>query len=312
MTVRKRYYIGVDGGGTKTALGAYDATGQCVAETVCPPLNYHFIGVDAALSNLRQGIEALHIPIEQIDAVGIGDPALDDVTEGEAAQHFAAAVRDILGVPVYIRSDAYMTLYALTEGKRPAVLVISGTGAMAISEDAQGRIRVAGGWGRLTGDEGSGYFIGLQALRAALHAADGIAPPTALTDAALTHFGCDTPRALIDVFYGEREPDVAGFSRVAARCAEQGDHRASEILREAARYLTDYTSSLIRQSGADTVGVYGSVLCRNRTVREEFERLLTQKHPHITIAEPPISAQCAAARYAKHQYLKERNAHESQ
>ena len=96
MTVRKRYYIGVDGGGTKTALGAYDATGQCVAEAVCPPLNYHFIGVDAALSNRRQGIEALHIPIEQIDAVGIGDPALDDVTEGEAAEHFSTAVRDRL------------------------------------------------------------------------------------------------------------------------------------------------------------------------------------------------------------------------
>lgn len=311
MTENRVYYIGVDGGGTKTALGAYDAEGRCVASAVCPPLNYHFIGVDAALSHLRQGIEALKIPMEAIAGIGIGDPALDDVSEGEAACRFARDAREMLGAPVHIRSDAYMTLYALTEGKKPAVLVISGTGAMAIAEDARGQISVAGGWGRLVGDEGSGYFIGLEALRAALHAVDGIAPPTALTEAALVHFGCNAPRALIDVFYGESEPDIAGFSRVAASCAEKGDSRAIEILHEAARYLADYTAVLVARSGADTVGVYGSVLCKNHMVRGEFERLLRQKHPHVTITEPKISAECAAARYAEHQNRKERNLYES-
>lgn len=294
-----KLYLGVDGGGTKTALGVFDEHGACVASAVCPPLNYHFIGVDTAVSNLRQGIGMLEIPTDRIVAVGIGDPSLDDVSEGKAALRFAAAVREMLGIPVYIRSDAYMTFFGLTQGERPGVLIISGTGAMAIAEDARGRITVAGGWGRLTGDEGSGYFIGLQALRAALHAADGIASPTALTEAALRHFGCETSRALIDVFYGENEPDVAGFARVAAACAEAGDQKAMEILCEAARYLADYTSALICRSGAGLVGVYGSVLCRNRIVRDEFEYLLKQRHPGICVTEPSVNAQCAAAIYAK-------------
>lgn len=299
-------FIGVDGGGTKTALGAFDEAGRCVASTVCPPLNYHFIGVDAAVSHLRQGIADMKLDAAQIAAVGIGDPSLDDVTEGESACRFAASVRALLGVPVYIRSDAYMTLYGLTRGMCPGVLVISGTGAMAIAEDAEGHVSVAGGWGRLTGDEGSGYFIGLQALRAALYAADGIAPPTALTEAALRHFGCETPRALIDIFYGEQEPDVAGFARVAAACAEAGDQKAVTILLEAARYLADYTSVLIRKSGANTVGVYGSVLCHNRVVRDEFERLLKQRHAGVRITEPPVSAQYAGAMYAKRSLGKEK------
>jgi len=300
MSLAKNVYIGVDGGGTKTALGVYDESGNCLASTVCPPLNYHFVGVDAALSNLKQGIEALCVPIECVAAVGIGDPSLDDVSEGDAAARFAARVRDMLGVPVFIRSDAYMTLFGLTHGEFPGVLVISGTGAMALAEDAHGHISVAGGWGRLTGDEGSGYFIGLQSLRAALHAADGIATPTALTDAALRYFGCETPRALIDIFYGEIEPDIAGFSRVAAECADAGDRKATEILHEATGYLVDYTSVLIEKSGAATVGVYGSVLCRNQMVRDEFEYLLKLRYPGIRVAEPPVSAQCAAAMYAKY------------
>lgn len=292
-------YIGVDGGGTKTAIGVFDADGECLAGAVCPPLNYHVVGVEAAVSHLRQGLAVLPFPLSSIAAIGIGDPSLDDVSEGAAALRFADAVRDLLGIPVLIRSDAYMTLFGLTRGAHAGVLVISGTGAMALAEDANGRVFVGGGWGRLTGDEGSGYFIGLQGIRAALHAADGIAPPTALTEAALRHFNCRTSRALIDVFYGEKDPDVAGFARAVALCAEAGDAQATAVLLEAARYLADYTSVLVEKSGAETVGVYGSVLCRNRTVREEFERRMLARHPSIRITEPPISAECAAAMYAK-------------
>lgn len=294
-------YIGVDGGGTKTAIGAYDVEGKCLSHTICPPLNYHVIGVDAALTNLMQGIGALGIDKNRITAVGIGDPSIDDVGECSAAHRFAAAVREKLSCPILIRSDAYMTLYGLTEGRVPGVLVISGTGAMALAENASGEIFVAGGWGRLTGDEGSGYEIGLCGIRAALRAADGVAQPTALTNAVLEYFGCTTPRALIDVFYGDAEPDVAGFAKRVADCAEAGDETARKILYDTAQTLADYVSVLIRKSGAKAVGVYGSVLCRNAVVRDHFEVILRARYPQITIGEPSLSAEQAAAKYAMNQ-----------
>ena len=296
--MQKRIYIGVDGGGTKTAIGAYDDRGNCLAHTVCPPLNYHVIGVDAALENLSCGIATLGICTQEIAAVGIGDPSIDDVGECEAAERFADAARARLSLPIYIRSDAYMTLYGLTGGHIPGVLVISGTGAMALAEHANGEISVAGGWGRLTGDEGSGYEIGLCGIRAALRAADGVAPPTMLTNAALEHFQCSSPRDLIGVFYGESEPDVAGFALRVASCAASGDDTARMILSNTAQTLVEYVSVLIKKSGADLVGVYGSVLCRNAYVREQFEHLLKAKYPHVSITQPPISAEAAAAKYA--------------
>ena len=159
--MEQRYFVGVDGGGTKTALVACTSEGQEIASVVCGPLNYNFIGLDRALANLQEGIAALGLPKGSIAAVGIGDPSIDDEAESPIAKEFAARAAEMLGAPVYIRSDAYITLFALTGGQQSGVLIISGTGSMTIGEDEAGKTSVVGGWGRLTGDEGSGYYIGL-------------------------------------------------------------------------------------------------------------------------------------------------------
>lgn len=305
--MEQRYFVGVDGGGTKTALIACTPDGTEVALAVCGPLNYNFIGIEAALHNLGAGIAALNLPEGSIAAVGIGDPSIDDESESPAAKEFAKRAAELLGAPVYIRSDAYMTLFALTGGQKAGVLIISGTGSMAIGENADREIFVAGGWGRLTGDEGSGYYIGLEGIRAALRAADGVALQTDLTSAALKHFDVSTPRDLIPVFYGEREPDVAGFSRGVAACAANGDGIAREILLDAAAHLARYALVLLDRCQAHLVGVWGSVLCKNDTVRRAFEDAVHEKLPQVEIREPAISAELAAALYAVQQE-KERDA----
>lgn len=294
-------YIGVDGGGTKTALAAYE-DGVCLAKARVGAINYNFIGTQAAAAHLIQGVRALGVPLAQVAAIGVGDPSIDDAaptSPDTPTGRFAAAVQDALGVPVYLRSDAYMTLFGLTGGRECAVLMLSGTGAMGICEDAAGVVRVAGGWGRLTGDEGSGYYIATEGIRAALQAADGIAAETALTEAACRHFGVREPRELIGVFYGEDEVDIASFSAAVAACAQAGDAIAQGILMRAAAYLSAYTCRLIQDSGAGLVGVYGSVICQNATVREEFERLVKARYPDVRICEPTVLPEAAAADYAQ-------------
>ena len=296
--MEQRYFVGVDGGGTKTALVAATADGRVISSTVCGPLNYNFIGLDAALENLVEGISLLDLPKGSIAAVGIGDPSIDDESESPMAQEFATRAATLLEASVYVRSDAYMTLFALTGGKNAGVLIISGTGSMTIGEDDAGEISVVGGWCRLTGDEGSGYYIGREGICAALRAADGVAPKTALTDAALKYFGVGAPRELISVFYGEVEPDIAGFSRCVAECASNGDAVANGILLDAAEHLSRYASVLLEKCNANLLGVWGSVLCKNDIVRQNFERAVKEKFPNVEIRKPIISAELAAALYA--------------
>ena len=294
-------WIGVDGGGTKTAVAAYDGETK-IASSLSGPMNYNFIGVDAAAENLIAGIRGLNIPMDQIAGIGIGDPSINDgmpMDPEDPAVRFAEKIKAILGVPVFIRSDAYITLFGLTEGKEPAVLMLSGTGAMGIAENEVGETRTAGGWGRLTGDEGSGCFISLEGIKAALHAYDGIAPKTALTDALLAYFNVKTAPALVPVFYGEEEPNYTGFAKIVAECAEAGDEVAQAILLDAAKYLAGYTSSLIDWSGSRKIGVYGSVICGNKTVRSTYEKILAEKYGDLEITEPPVAAEYAAAMYAK-------------
>lgn len=289
-------FIGADGGGTKTAAAAY-RDGVLVAEAAAGPMNYNFIGVERAAENLLEAIRALDIPKEEIAAIGIGDPSIDEgMPEGEPLRQFRERIRRETGIPVYVRSDAYMTLFGL--GRRPAVLTISGTGAMSAAENAAGEILTAGGWGRLTGDEGSGYYIAVESIKAALRAADGLGE-TALLEAVLRYFGAAAPRELIDIFYGEHCPDVAGFAKLAAEAAEQGDKTAQRILLDTAGYLAACTIRLAQWSKAEIVGVYGSVLCKNRIVRQEFEQIVGAHCPGIPVIEPPVPATEAAARYAQ-------------
>ena len=306
-------YIGADGGGTGTTLAACE-NGRRIAGARTGPLNYRFIPAEEAVRNLKEGIDALGIEPRRISALGIADPSLDDAAgEGdEAAARFYGLLREALPCPVFGRSDAYITLFGLKRGldggtDTPAALMISGTGAMGIAENALGELRAAGGWGRLTGDEGSGWFIAVEGIRAALRADDGIAPKTSLGNALLNRFGGgrSTLRELIPVFYGDPEPEIAAFAEDVARCAEEGDAVSLAILEEAARFLALYAAELVRFSRAKIVGIYGSVLTKNRTVREGFEKRLRDAcGDGIKVTVPTLPAEEAAARYAEAEVMK--------
>ena len=296
-------FLGADGGGTGTALCALEG-GRRIASGRAGPLNYRFIPAEEAVRNLAEGVAALGVAPERIAAIGVADPALDDAAEADDAEaaRFRALLEATLPFPVFVRSDVRMALFGLTDGTGPGVLVVAGTGAMGIAEDAQGRVLVAGGWGRLAGDGGSGYFIATEGIRAALGAFEGVSPPTALTGALPAFFGVPTLRALIPVFYGTPAPDVASFATEVARCAEAGDAESLRILDEAARHLVAYADRLVRFSGARTVGIYGGVLLGNRRVRGRFEAALRERFGDVAVAPPPVPPEEAAALYAERNF----------
>ncbi len=296
-------HIGADGGGTRTVFAAADAaTGRIVAEAEAGSINYNFVGTDEAVRQFFMGIGLLGIDRECVGGIAIGDPATDDVVPLKATEEFRRRIGEGFspGIPVVIRSDVYMTLYGLTRGNR-GVLVVSGTGSMGIAADADGRIFVSGGWGRLTEDEGSGYYIGINGIKAALRYADGMGEKTVLLEKMLSYYGVREARDMINVFYGGAVPDIAGFSAVVGEAAEEGDAEAGKVLRLAAGKLTDCAASLIRRIDGENavVGVYGSVLCKNGTVRNEFEKRLGSLYPGVTVKEPDVRPEYAAIGYLR-------------
>lgn len=301
--LRPAVAVGVDGGGTKTSLIAYrfedDGTVRELSRAVVGGINYNTVGIKTASARFLDGLAALRINPDEICAVGIGDPSCDIDAVGEQGEAFRAILSQTLKLPILIKSDAYVTLFALTDGKTPGVLTVSGTGAISIGEDRTGRVFVRGGWGQLTGDEGSAYYIGLCGLKAALRFADGIARPTSLLDILIKEYGCSDPRGLIQVLYREDSPfSPAEFAPAVDRCANGGDTVSREILLRAASFLADYTTSVIRVTNAELLGIYGSVLTGNATVRQSFTKTITDRFPGIIVREPDTCPELAAAKLA--------------
>lgn len=301
----RQILIGADGGGTKTTLLAVDATtGRTVATATGGSIHALSLGTAVALQNLRDTLAALTLSVEDhILALSIGDPAIDD-GDPHAGDAFCQAIRasDMLPADTVLlsKSDAFMALYGFTLGGSGALL-IAGTGSMGIAMDESGNVSTIGGWCEPTTDPGSGHFIGVEGIKAALSAFDGIAPATLLTDKLLAFFACSTPRDLIGHL---NSPDVtrtrlASFSREVAEAASAGDAVSCEILQRAGQVLARYGIALLdRIAPAKNLGVYGSVLIKNAQVRHIFEENVRITHPDAVVSVPKFPPEYGAVRYA--------------
>nr|WP_232001810.1 N-acetylmuramic acid 6-phosphate etherase [Mycobacterium sp. 852014-52450_SCH5900713] len=180
--------------------------------------------------------------------------AVDEVIVGaagaEAAPDAARALGDALltslrAERVAVTSDA-VTAHAGALNGQPGVVLIAGTGVVALAIDAEGRWRRADGWGPWLGDEGGGAWIGAAGLRAALRAHDGRGPSTTLLDAARARFGA--PRTWPAQLTGAAAlasfaPDVLAAQGDAAALAIVG--AAAEALAATARAAGDFPVAMV-------------------------------------------------------------------
>lgn len=304
--------IGVDGGGTKTKLIALDArSGQTIATASTDSIHALSLGMKTAVENLRAGIAELGLSAQDtILGLSIGDPSIDDsVPTSLAGEEFRREIEAYCSPKgkCFSKSDVFMALYAFSGGQ-PAALLIAGTGSMGVALPTPYRhgkdnsLVTVGGWCHPTFDPGSGYHIAVQGIQAAIHAFDGVGPATTLCDVILPFFDVPAPRALIDRFNGNilSRSDIAAFAKQVDACATAGDAIAHEILVQEGQMLGKYACSLLRQNqqAIPQIGIYGSVLLHNQTVRRVFETYVKGYFPTARIGVPTVPPEYGAAIFA--------------
>jgi N-acetylglucosamine kinase-like BadF-type ATPase len=253
--------VGVDGGGSKTACRVAGADGTLLGEASAGPSNYQTVGEAGTLAALAEATAgAVAAAARPLRAVGLclALAGVDRPADLAAMQRVAVALLDrpapglawdVSPERVEIVNDAVAALVGGT-GRTAGVVCVAGTGSIAFGMNRAGARARAGGWGHLLGDEGSGYAIGLAALRAVARAADGRGPATALTDLVLARCHLDDPSGLIGLVYGGWQPaDVAGFAPVVGAAAAAGDAVAGGILAEAAAELALAVATVARSLG---------------------------------------------------------------
>jgi len=165
------YYLGVDGGGTKTTCAVGDES-HLLATATAGPSNIVRVGEAIARESLQQSVRqacaAAGITPAQVVRTCVGG-------SGAAHPELAGVVRrclaEILTAPIEVVGDMQIALEAAFDNG-PGVIVIAGTGSIAYGRDPQGSTVRAGGWGFAIGDEGSAHWIGRTAVNAVLRASD--------------------------------------------------------------------------------------------------------------------------------------------
>lgn len=229
------YYLGVDGGGSKTLAVIVNEHGIEVGRGLAGGANHYSLGLETAVRNVRaaaaQALQAAgcSLPLRR---AWLGMAGIDRRADHDLLLPY---LRD-LGEQVLLTNDGELLLAGLENAV--GVVLISGTGSIALARDANGRRARSGGWGHILGDEGSGYVIAQQALQAVVRASDGRGPQTALRERILRAWDLHDTDELIGDIYGEPEKaKIASLSSWVMIAARAGDQVAATIIQHAAREL---------------------------------------------------------------------------
>jgi N-acetylglucosamine kinase-like BadF-type ATPase len=243
------YVLGIDAGGTKTVCYLADGDGRVIGEARGGGANLQSegeLGVEKVFHALMD--EALDGRGSDVDAICLGMAGVDRESEGVVVRGIMRRIGARSRVVVV--NDALVALVAGV-GDAPGVVIICGTGSIAYGRDARNWAARAGGWGHILGDEGSGYWIGRQALRAVARAADGRGQSTTLTARVLSHFAAARPSDLVGEIYDRQRPHqaLAQLARVVQQARDEGDEVGTQILEQAAHELVRAARSVVERLG---------------------------------------------------------------
>ena len=299
-------YLGVDGGGTKTAFCLLRDDGRIAAEAQAPSCYYFTAGIGLVGRVLQQGIDEVcqkaSITPADVSYACFGLPTYGEVSGDVPA--LDAAPGGVLGHDRYACDNDTVCGWSGSLGGIDGINVVSGTGSITYGERAGNGVRV-GGWGELFGDEGSAYWIAIRGLNAFSRMGDGRLPVGPLHETLRAHLALEADLDLVDVvlnrWQGERS-EIAALSRVVAGAAEAGDEQAARILSEAADELAglvDTTRRLLDFGPEEDIPVsYSGGVFNAPLVVEGFEAALGRLHDGYELREPLYSPVLGAAIYA--------------
>jgi N-acetylglucosamine kinase-like BadF-type ATPase len=299
-------YLGVDGGGTKTAFVLLTDAGEQLA-AVEGPSSYHLEhGFDGVLEVLRQGLAALQaatgVTPDQLSYAFFSLPGYGE--SSTATARLDTLPGEVLGHGRYRCDNDMVAGRAGSLGGQDGINVIAGTGSMTYGERAGVGTRV-GGWGELFGDEGSAHWIGIEALGAFSRMSDGRLPRTALYDALRAQLGVTVDLDVIDVVFAQWNRSrgrIAGLAPVVTTLAASGDAAALDIIERAAQHLVALVEAtrvaLGFQSGELVPVSYSGGLFHAEPVHARFVAGLAALSGDYRLRTPLFSSHVGAALHA--------------
>jgi len=286
-------YLAIDAGGTKTDYLLADCTSENdtreLARVRSGTIKRMRADTDTVVANLDEGLTQLAqragISLQSVacTCIGISGASVPLVTEW-LREALAARVSGSL----LLLGDIEIALDAAFRGA-PGVLVLAGTGSNVAGRNHSGTITTAGGWGPVLGDQGSGYGIGMSAIRALCMAIDA-GQETPLLAAVLKLWNLTSVDEMIALANSLPAPDFPSLTQVVLACAQQGDPVAAGVLQRQGEHLAKIVRLVIDRLIRDapdpkwlpSIAFAGSIMESVTPVRDSLIAALRRDYPALT------------------------------
>jgi N-acetylglucosamine kinase-like BadF-type ATPase len=301
------YYLGIDGGGTKTTCAVGDEAGT-LAAAVAGPSNIVRVGVSQACESLQQSVRqacvAAGITVDQVARTCVGGSG---AARPELAEIVRSALAEILATPIDVVGDMEIALEAAF-GAGPGVVVVAGTGSIGFGRDRQGNTARAGGWGFAIGDEGSAHWIGRAAVSAVLRASDRTyGMPEKFLQERLATALCKAwgVTSLLDLARAANSVPPPDFAALFPAVAASKDDLALQVLSDAGRELAEVACVVVQRlfpkddAGPVSVAMTGGVFRHAELTKGTFYNELRHLDPRVEINPIPVEPVEGALRMAR-------------
>ena len=284
--------LGIDGGGTRTRAAIAEGE-RVVAFAENGSIKRLRVGAAVAEENLRALLTEVYgqagVKGLRAASAGVASASMPGVPEWIQAvfADFGVERSEVVG-------DEVIALDAAFKGG-PGILQIAGTGTNCIGRAPDGGRESAGGWSSRLGDEGSGYWIGLHAVRRGLQAYDR-EEPTRILEVVGNIWNTASIEELVNLGDSTPGPDFAALAPAVSQLAEEGDEVALGVLRQAATDLVENVllvrAKLRRKHNLTEevpVAWIGSVIGKARLVREGFFAGLKAAAPQMPVLDREVN-----------------------
>lgn len=283
------YLIGIDSGGTKSEIIAYDLD--------CNPIFKSIGGFGNPAVNLNETIFNVSSLIDscinelknrKCILIGIGMAAVETGNYVETIKNYIKETFDINSI---VLNDAEMTCKAYL-GNKDGILAVAGTGSSCfVQKDGSGEM--VGGWSHILGDEGSGYHTVIEAFKKIIYKFDRNIPFDHLSNVLLEKIGGSTRSVIMDYIYNNQKNVIASLFPTIVELSKQGDMDSIVLLENAGRYLAESTVAAYKKKnlgGEITIGIKGGVFNNSSVVLSTYKNEIDKNINNYTLIEEDISA----------------------
>lgn len=293
----KKWLLIIDGGATKTACAIVHAeSGEMVFSNTTSGSNYQAIGVESTKEILQALLTQVHAFLqEQVSQkIAVATFAMAGIDSAKDHAVVKAIVNEAVAIAqldihtLIIENDAEATLLGVTHGQAGALL-IAGTGAIAYAYDGT-HIERAGGWGHRAGDEGSGYWLGQEVVRAIFRMEDGRGEPTILRNAVYNYLRIQDVTELAAWLFrpSYTNAQLAKMGAFLADAVVKNDACARQISSQGAHELVLLACAVLKkinyQGEAFTLYCNGGAIKHNPLILKTFTQEMTAMYSRIQIS----------------------------